>query len=112
MESRIRLSQALIAAGLAALACTAQAQRADLMSSPDCVAARQHFDAAMAAGPRTIPAQLAAVRRRTALACFGSEPDTLKGTPAAPSPPAVAVRPADPLGSPALRAATMLAAPP
>ena len=112
MESRIRLSQALSVAGFTALACTAQAQRVDLMSSPECVAARQQFDVALAASPRTDPTRVAAARRRTALACFGSEPDTLQGAPAAPSPPAVAVRPADPLGLPALRAATMLAAPP
>ncbi|MBI2769712.1 MAG: hypothetical protein HYX47_08820 [Burkholderiales bacterium] len=113
MESRIRLSQALSAAGFALAACTAQAQRADLMSSPGCVAARQQFEAALAAGTRTAPPQLAVARRRTALACFGSEPDTAQGAPAAPSPPAVAVRPVDPLvGSPTLRAAPMLAAPP
>ena len=112
MESHLRLRQALSVAGFAALACTAQAQRADLMSSRECVAARQQFEAAMAASPRAIPAQLATARRRTALACFGREPDTVQGAPAAPSPPAVAARPMDPLGSPALRADTMLAAPP
>lgn len=54
------------------------AEGTDLLNTPACLAARRQFEALLAAGgPRD---QLHAVRRQTALSCFGQEPAALPDT--------------------------------